>query len=410
MTDQAAEAASGQASAWHFGTTAVHAGERATKPDFTPVSTPIYSTVGYILDNMEEVDAVFGGEREGFVYTRYGNPTVAALESALARLEVSDGAVAFSSGMAALHAALLATGLKEGDHVVASRDIYGATFSLLSTLFPTLGIGTTFVDANDLAQVEAAVAAKRPRVVLVETITNPLMFVSDIPRIGDICRQVGAYLLVDNTFASPYLLQPRTQGADIVVHSTTKYLGGHGDVTGGIVVGGEPIMSSLNSLIKLTGGILGPFEAWITLRGVKTLALRVERQCENALKVAKWLQGLPRIAKVNYPGLPEHPQHALACRLLRPGHFGGMISFELAGGGRDAVMRFMDALRLCLPVTTLGDVYSELLYPAMSSHRALTPAQRAAFGIGEGLVRMSVGIEDADDIIADLEQALAAAG
>ncbi|MCL4533814.1 MAG: PLP-dependent aspartate aminotransferase family protein [Bacteroidetes bacterium] len=408
MTEQAAEAASGQASVWRFGTRAVHTGERAPKPDFTPVSTPIYSTVGYMLDTMEQVDAVFGGEREGFVYTRYGNPTVAALEQAVATLELGDGAVAFGSGMAALHAALLATGLKQGDRVVASRDIYGATFSLLSTLMPTLGIETTFVDGNDLAQVEAAVLEKNPRVVLVETITNPLMFVSDIPRIVEIGHRVQAYVLVDNTFASPFLLQPRAHGADIVVHSTTKYLGGHGDVTGGIVVGAEPVLSNLSSLIKLTGGILGPFEAWITLRGIKTLALRVERQCENALKVARWLSAHPRVAKVNYPGLEEHPQHALAASLLRPGRFGGMISFELAGGDRESVMRFMDALRLCLPVTTLGDVYTELLYPAISSHRALSPAQRAAFGIGEGLVRISVGIEDAEDIIADLGQALAA--
>jgi cystathionine gamma-synthase/methionine-gamma-lyase len=312
--------------------------------------------------------------------------------------------------MAALHGALLGAGLEAGDRVVASRDIYGATFALLSTLFPTLGVEATFVDGNDLAQVADAVAEKRPKVVLVETITNPLMFVTDLPRIIEIARQAGAYVLVDNTFASPYLVQPLRLGADIVVHSATKYLGGHGDVTGGVVVASGPILLNLHNLIKLTGGILGPFEAWITLRGVKTLALRVERQCQNALRVARWLAGHRRVAKVNYPGLAEHPQHALATRLLRSGCYGGMISFELADDGQDGVLRFMEALRLCLPVTTLGDVYTELLYPAMSSHRALTPAQRAAFGIGEGLVRMSVGIEDAEDIIADLDQALASTG
>ncbi len=408
MNEQAAEAESADRSAWGFGTATVHAGERAPRPDFTPVSTPIYSTVGYLQDDMEACDAIFGGERPGYVYTRYRNPTVSALETAVAALELGDGAVAFGSGMAALHAALLATGLKAGDRVVASRDIYGATFALLSTTLRDLGIETTFVNANDLDQVERALSETRPRVVLVETITNPLMFVSDIDRLADIAHRVGAVLLVDNTFASPYLVQPLRLGADIVVHSATKFLGGHGDVTGGVVVGNQALVDSLTALIKLTGGILGPFEAWLTLRGVKTLALRVERQCANALRVARWLAQDPRIARVNYPGLPGHPQHGLAGRQLRPGCYGGMVSFELAKAGRGEVLRFMDALRLCLPVTTLGDVYSELLYPASSSHRALTPEQRAEFGIGEGLVRMSVGIEEADDILADLDQALAA--
>jgi cystathionine gamma-synthase/methionine-gamma-lyase len=355
---------------------------------------------------METSDQIFGGQRPGFVYTRYGNPTVAALEQAVARLESGQAALAYASGMAAVYGALMAAGIRAGDQVVASRDLYGATFALLSSVFPQFGVTTHFIDACNLEEVETAVRAYRPRLVLVETISNPLMRVAALPDIADIAGRYGALSVVDNTFASPYLAQPLTMGMDIVVHSATKYLGGHGDVTGGIMVANQEIVQRGAELMKLVGGILGPFEAWLTLRGIKTLPLRLERQCANAMLLAKWLESHPRVSKVNYPGLPAHPQHTLAATVLQNGAFGGMISFELANGNKTQVMRFMDNLRLCLPATTLGDVYTELLYSAISSHRALSPAQRKEFGISDSLVRISVGIEDIYDIESDIDQAL----
>lgn len=387
-------------------TQAVHAGERGPRPDFTPVVTPIYNSVGYLYDSMEELDAVFAAEREGYVYPRYGTPTNAALERAMAILEGGEAALSFASGMAAIHATLLATGLEAGQAVVAAQDVYGATYALLSNLFTALGVRVRFVDITDLASVEQAIVEEKPKAVFCETISNPLLKVADLPTVAELAHASGAEMIVDSTFATPYLLRPLALGADYVVHSSTKYLGGHGDVLGGVVVTSAERRKRLWELIKLTGGNMSPHQAWLTMRGLKTLPLRMAQHCRNAAAVANWLAKHPRIAKVNYPGLPNHPQHALATRLFRDGCYGGMVSFEIAGAGRDQVFRFMEALKLILPATTLGDVYSLVLYPAHSSHRALSPEERAAIGIGEGLVRLSVGIEDVGDIIADLEQAL----
>jgi len=387
-------------------TTAVHAGERVPRGEFTPVATPIYPSVGYLYDDMETLDAVFAGTRQGPVYARYGNPTNAALEAAVAALEGGEAALSYGSGMAAIHGALLAAGVRAGTAVVAARDVYGATYALLSKLLASQGVTVHFVDATDLDAVEAALAAARPVALLVETISNPLLKVADLPRLAELAHVAGASLIVDNTFATPYLCRPLAHGADYVVHSATKYLAGHGDVLGGVVVTSAGRRAALNEINKLVGGNLGPQEAWLILRGIKTLPLRVERQCASALQVARWLAGHPRVSRVNYPGLPEHPQHELASRLLERGGFGAMISFELKNGNRAAVFRFMEALKLILPATTLGDVYSLVLYPAMSSHRGLDPEERRRIGIGDGLVRLSIGIEDPAEIIADLEQAL----
>ncbi len=388
-------------------TQAVHAGERGPRPDFTPVSTPIYHTVGYVYDSMADLDAIFGGTRPGFVYPRYGTPTNEALERAIATLEGGETALSFASGMAAIHAALLAAGVGAGQAVVAAQDLYGATYSLLDRLFRGWGVRVRFVDITDLLAVEQAVEEVQPRVLLCEIISNPLIKVADVPRLAEVAHACGADLLVDNTFATPYLYRPLADGADYVIHSTTKYLGGHGDVMGGVVVTSAANRERLFEVVKMVGGNLGPTEAWLTLRGIKTLPLRMAQHCRNAMEVARWLVGHPRILRVNYPGLDSHPQHGLAAELFREGGFGGMISFEIADADRGTVFCFMEALELVLPATTLGDVYSLTLHPASSSHRALTPEQRAQVGIGEGLVRLSVGIEAASDIIADLEQALA---
>lgn len=387
-------------------TQAVHAGERGPRPDFTPVVTPIYNSVGYLYESMDKLDAVFAAEREGYVYPRYGTPTNAALEQAVATLEGGEAALSFASGMAAIHAALLATGLGAGQAVVAAHDVYGASYALLANLFTSLGMRVRFVDIADLESVERAITEEKPKAVFCEIISNPLLKVADVPAVAELAHAHRAEMVVDSTFATPYLARPLTFGVDYVVHSSTKYLGGHGDVLGGIVVTSAKRRKRLWELIKVTGGNLGPDQAWLTMRGLKTLPLRMAQHCRNAAAVADWLAEHPKIAKVNYPGLPSHPQHSVATRLFRDGCYGGMISFEIDGADRAQVFRFMESLELVLPATTLGDVYSLTLYPAHSSHRALSPEERAAIGIGEGLVRLSVGIEDVEDIIADLEQAL----
>jgi len=387
-------------------TQAVHAGERGPRPDFDPVSTPIHPSVGYLYDEMDDLDGVFSGERAGYVYPRYGSPTVTAFERAVAVLEGAEDAVAFASGMAAIHAALWGAGLRDGAAVVSAADVYGATYSLLDKVFTAQGVRVCFVDIANLDQVAGVVAGERPAALLCEIVSNPLLKVADVPALAKIAHAAGAVLLVDNTFASPYLFRPLDYGADYVLHSATKYLGGHGDLMAGVVACSAARGHDLRERQKLLGANLGPQEAWLALRGVKTLPLRMRQHSANAQTVAEWLVRHPAIAHVNYPGLPEHPQHDLAARLFGGRGFGGMVSFDLRGADQAQVFAFMEALELVLPATTLGDVYSLTLYPTHSSHRYVTPEIRAALGIGDGLVRLSVGIEDAADIIADLAQAL----
>jgi cystathionine gamma-synthase/methionine-gamma-lyase len=389
-----------------FSTRAVHAGERTSPGRYTPVVAPIEPTVGFVYESIDELDAIFATTQEGYVYPRYGSPTVAAFEAAVANLEGGQAAHAFASGMAAIHAALLAAGVKAGAAVVAALDLYGATFALLNRLLADLGVTVRLVNVSNLAEVEAALADLRPVVLLAETLSNPLLKVADFPALADLAHRYGAQFLLDNTFASPYLCQPITQGADYVIHSATKFIAGHGDVMAGVVVTSAANRAKLYELNKLVGGTLGPFEAWLALRGLKTLPLRVAKQCENALRIATWLSQHPQIGRVNYPGLAAHPQHSLAGRLIGERGYGGVLSFEIAGADRAAAFRFMERLKLCLPATTLGDIYTLVLHPATTSHRSLLPEQRAQVGINEGLVRLSVGIEAAEDIMADLEQAL----
>ncbi len=393
-----------------FSTRAVHTGERTPGAEFTPVSTPIQMSVGYLYESMDEVDAIFAGTKSGYVYPRYGSPTVSSFEEVIADLENGEAAHAFATGMAALHVALLAAGVRAGAHVVAAFDLYGATFSLLRNLFTTLGAEIHFVDAADLDGVASAVRAYKPVALLVETVSNPLVKVADLERLGQIAAANGVRFLVDNTFASPLLVNPIDFGADFVIHSATKYIGGHGDLMAGIVVSSKENRLKMYELNKLVGSTLGPFEAWLALRGVKTLPLRVKQQCQNAAQIADWLSVHPKVAKVNYPGLAGHPQHALAERMFGERGFGGMLSFEIKGADQPAAFRFMERLKLCLPATTLGDIYSLVLHPATSSHRALTAAERAQIGIPDGLIRLSAGIEAGEDIIADLAQAFEAVG
>jgi cystathionine beta-lyase/cystathionine gamma-synthase len=389
-----------------FATRAVHTGERPPVGRHSPVVSPIHPAVSYVYDSADELEAVLGAHQEGYVYHRYGNPTVAAFERVMADLEGGEAALAFSSGMAAIHAALLAAGVRAGTTIVAATDLYGATFSLVGGLLNELGAAVHWVDVSDLRAVARAMADGRPAVLVAETISNPLLKVADISALAELAHDRGAALLIDNTFASPWLCNPLAQGADMVAHSATKYIGGHGDVMAGVVVTSAETRSALYELNKLVGGVLGPFEAWLAMRGLKTLPLRMPRHCNNAMQVAAWLAGHPKVAHVNYPGLPAHPHHVLAGRILQGRGYGGVLSCVLAGADRATVFRFMERLELCLPATSLGDIYTLVLHPATASHRSLTPAERAQVGIDDGLIRISVGIEDPGDIIADLERAL----
>jgi cystathionine beta-lyase/cystathionine gamma-synthase len=384
---------------------AVHAGERPAPRDFIPVATPIYPSSTFVYEDLDRMDDALGGGEGVYAYTRYGNPTVEALELAVAALEEQDAALAFGSGMAALHAATLAS-VQVRDKIVASRDLYGATTTLLSNIFATLGVQTTFVDILDLDEVASTIERVQPRLVLCETVSNPLLRVTDIDRVAELARGAGASFVVDNTFATPLLFTTGRHEVDYAVHSSTKYLSGHGDVTAGVVATSAERRYELNEVNKAVGSLLGPFESWLALRGLKTLPLRLERQCRNAEVVADWLQHHPKLERVYYPGLPDHESHETAKRVLQDGMFGGMVAFEIRDGSKEKSFAFMRALRMIVPATTLGDVYSLVLYPAMSSHRSLTPDQRARVGISDGLMRLSVGIEDPADIVEDLERAL----
>ena len=403
---------------WSFETLAVQAGR-----DSGPLSDPSGVRGGrpgaprgpghsalssFAFERLESLERAFADPAEGYVYARHGSPTTDALALAVAALEGAPGAVPFASGMAAIHGVLLAAGVAAGDTIVAGRDLYGATQTLLSTIMANAGVRLRLVDATDTAAVAEAVAESRPRVVFVETVSNPLLRLVDLPAVAQIARDGGARLVVDNTFATPYLCRPLALGAHAVVHSVTKYLGGHGDLTAGVVAAEEALLEPLRSAARLGGATLGAFDAWLALRGTRTLPLRMERHCLNAAAVAVHLAQHSRVGMVHYPGLPSHPQHALARRLFESRAFGGVVSFTIEGAGPVEVGRFMDALRLFTPAPTMGDVYSLALYPARSSHRGLTPEARAALGIGDDLVRLSVGVEGLADLLRDLDRALQA--
>jgi cystathionine gamma-synthase/methionine-gamma-lyase len=307
--------------------------------------------------------------------------------------------------MIAIHIGLMAALTDRPKRVIAASAIYGATSSLLMNVLGPMGVETTFVDTCDLAAFEAAVAEVKPGAVIIETVSNPLLRVGALDKIAQICTRVNAPLIVDSTFATPLLIRPLELGAHIVVHSATKYMAGHGDVLGGVLIADEENYNVARTLSRTLGPIMGPFDAYLTLRGIKTMALRMTRQCENACKVSSWLASNPGVERVYFPGDPKHPDASTIARLFPKGLYGAMVSFELKGAGRPEVFRFMEKLNLIVRGTSLGDVHSMMLYPAMASHRDLSPKQRHRLGIHDSLVRLSVGIEAVEDILADLEQA-----
>ncbi|WP_031495845.1 trans-sulfuration enzyme family protein [Bryobacter aggregatus] len=387
---------------------AVHTGDRKRVPgQATPVATPIYASASFFYDSMESIDKVFAHEMHGYAYSRYDNPTNAALEELVTALEGAHGTLATASGMSALQIALTAALVDRKKHVLAANAIYGATVKLLQQVFEPFGTTNTLVDICDLDAVAAAIAAEKPGVILMESISNPLLRIGQIDKIAEMARAVGACLIVDNTFASPALLRPLELGAHISVHSATKYLSGHGDVVGGFVCSDAAHHEAVRGLSRIYGPILGPFECFLSMRGIKTYPLRIERQNQNAIGVAQHLSRHPKVAKVYFPGLPDHPDRATTARLFPAGKFGAMLSFEIAGAEKQDIFQFFDRLKMVVPATSLGDVHTMALYPDIASHRDIPPKQRARLGIHPNLVRVSVGIEDLADILADFDQALA---
>jgi cystathionine gamma-synthase/methionine-gamma-lyase len=387
-------------------TKAVHAGDRKKTGAHIPSTTPIHTATSYFYESMEQLDRIFGGEEKGYCYSRYDNPSAAALEELLCSLESGAAALACASGMAALHTALFCALADRRRSILAANAMYGATVSLLMNVFQPTGANIRFVDVCDLDALAAAIAGEKPGCILMETISNPLLRVGPIDRIAEIARKAGAALVVDSTFGTPLLARPIELGAHFSVHSLTKYLSGHGDVMGGAVITDKDHAESLRALGRTLGPVLGPFESYLTMRGIKTFPLRMERQCANACRVAQWLGSHPRVDRVHFTGDPRHPDVETIRRLFPANLYGAMVSFEIKGAGREEVFRFMDGLKMFVRGTSLGDVHSMALYPVMSSHRELSPKHRERMGIRENLVRLSIGIEAAEDIIADLDQAL----
>jgi methionine-gamma-lyase len=387
-----------------FETTLVHGGEYDAR--YHPVVAPIYQTSTFSFENAEQGAELFAGRGEGFIYSRMGNPTVKALEDCLAELEEGTHALACSSGMAAIHT-VLGTLLQQGDHMVCSDALYGPTVSLVEKILPRFGISSTIVDTSNTEAVERAMDS-RTKVVLLESPGNPTLVISDIAAVAGVAHRFGAQLVVDNTFMSPALQRPLTLGADVVVHSLTKFLNGHADVVGGAIVTRSPEQYTMfRSMLNHMGGVLPPFESFLVNRGIKTLAVRMERHCSNALAVARFLECHPAVSWVRYPGLPTHPQFDLACRQTTGG--GGIIVFDLKGG-LEAGRELMNRVKLWGLAVSLGGVESLIEHPASMTHASMGAEARARAGITEGQVRLSVGIENVYDLIEDLKTALSASG
>lgn len=374
-----------------FSTRAIHDGQSAD-PVTGAVNVPIYASSTYV---QEEI-----GKHKGYEYSRVSNPTRTALEKNFASLEGGTSAHVFASGMAAITA--LCTMMKSGDHVVCSDNMYGGTTRLFNQVLMNYGLEFTYIDTSEAENVDRAIRPKT-KLVHIETPTNPMMALTDIRAVADICHRHGVELSVDNTFMSPYFQRPIEFGADLVMHSTTKFLNGHSDGLGGVLVGTKPQHAETFAFVqKCTGGILSPFECWLLLRGVKTLAVRMRQHDENGRKVATWLKDQKKVQKVFYPGLPDHPHYELAKRQMSG--FGSMISFDL--GSLDAANRMLKKVRLCALAESLGGVETLISHPASMTHAAIGAEGRSKLGITDGLVRISVGIEDVQDILADLSQAL----
>lgn len=380
-------------------TLAIRAG--TVRSQFNEHSEALFLTSSFVFGSAAEAAARFKGEEPGPIYARFTNPTVSMMEARLAALEGAERCVAFSSGMAAILATVMGL-MKAGEHVVASRSIFGSTVQLFSNILGRFGIETTYVSPTDPEEWRAAVKPNT-RLFFVESPSNPLTEVSDIRALAEIAHAHHAWLAVDNCFCSPALQRPLALGADIIIHSATKYLDGQGRVLGGAVLGSQALMEGVYTFLRTAGPTLSAFNAWVILKGMETLSLRMEAHSRNALALAQWLEAQPQVARVLYPGLPSHPQHALAMSQQKTG--GGIVAFELKGG-QPAAWKLIDATQMLSITANLGDTKTTITHPSSTTHSRMTAEQRAAAGIGDGLVRIAVGLEALADIQADLERGL----
>ncbi|RKD22614.1 methionine gamma-lyase [Ammoniphilus oxalaticus] len=384
-----------------FSTLAIHAGQ-IVEPQTGSLTTPIYQTSTFVFDSLEDGAQKFAGEKPGYIYSRLGNPTVALFEQKMAALENGEAALAFSSGMGAISALMIGL-IKSGEHILCSRGLYGCAYGLLVMLKERFGVEFSLVDMRDEQQVANAIQPNT-RLIYIETPINPTLEMADLRKISKLAKQHNAKLIVDNTFMTPYLQRPLEMGADFVVHSATKYIGGHGDLIAGVAVGSKREMDRLRqTTLKDVGSALGPNEAFLLNRGLKTLSIRMDRHCANALEVAKFLEKHPRVKSVYYPGLATFRQYELGCRQLND--FGGLVSFEIEGGTTQ-VAEIINQLKMIKIAVSLGDADSLIQHPATMTHAVVPPEVRAAMGISDGLIRLSVGIEDVEDIIDDLNLGL----
>ena len=384
---------------WSLETLAVRAGQERSQ--FGEHSEALYLTSSFVFDNAAQAAARFSGAEDGNVYARFTNPTVTVFQQRLAALEQAEACIATSSGMSAILATVMAL-MQAGEHIVASRSIFGATQQLFGTILPRFGIDTTFVEATDLAAYRAALRSST-RLIFIETPSNPLTEVLDIAALASIARDAGVLLAVDNCFCTPALQKPLLLGADLVIHSATKYLDGQGRVLGGAVCGNKALTDEVFKFLRTAGPTLSPFNAWVILKGLETLALRMQAQSAAALDLAQWLESQPGVARVHYPGLTSHPQHALAMRQQSSG--GAIISFEV-NGGRESAWRVVDHCRLLSITANLGDTKTTITHPASTTHGRIAPEAREASGINEGLLRIAVGLENLVDIKAVLLRGL----
>lgn len=388
-----------------FSTRAIRAASTPPRVDEVPTAVPIYQSATFQTADAETLADVIAFRRPGFSYSRLGNPTVEAAAAAVAEIEGAEAGYGFASGMAAIFTTLTAL-VGAGDRIVASRALYGSTQTVLGRGLRRFGIEVAFVDPTDPAAVETALAEGPTRVLYVETIANPTTIVADVPALVEVAHRHGALAVVDNTFASPYVFRPLEHGADLVVESATKWIGGHSDVLAGFVAGRRALVETVRDHQIETGATLAPFSAFLVLRGIETLAVRIEHQAATARALAAWLERQDGVDRVYYPGLPSHPQAAVAARLFRTG--GGMLAFEL-GGGRAGGAAFIDALTIPQRTASLGSVHTFVVHPPSTSQRQLSEAELAAAGIAPGLLRVSVGLEDPEDLIEDFERGLTAA-
>ncbi len=383
-----------------FSTKSVHSGEKLC-PLTGSIITPIYQTSNFGFTDLDSLKRVFADHSKGYFYTRYSNPTLEAVEGKIVDLMGAQKALVFSSGMAALTTATMSV-VSSGDHIVSAFDIYGGTFNFFTNVLPKYGVTVDLIETTDAGKLAEAIR-NNTKVIFFESPTNPLLKLMDISEVAKIGKKRGIVTFMDNTFATSFNQKPIEMGIDLVMHSATKYLGGHSDLIGGVVAGGEELMRKVMYSRYVFGGISDPQSAWLLMRGVKTLKVRMEAHNQNGMQVAQFLENHPRIDRVYYPGLKSHPQHELAKRQMKG--FGGMVSFEVAGGS-DALAQFLGRLQICQLAVSLGGIESLICPPALTTHRRLSKSQRIRAGIKDNLVRLSVGIEDAQDLIGDLEGAL----